>query len=112
MRLTACLTFFAGVALLAGACGTENVKLGQAGNGITECATSECGPALGIPNYACSDGTVGGPTGVCLQADDGTCGWEVRQCTPADECEPGDCGPQLGLPNYVCEDGTFGGPTG
>ncbi len=45
-----------------------------------ECAPEECGPALGMPNYLCPDGSLGGPTGRCLPNPDGTCGWEVVEC--------------------------------
>lgn len=48
------------------------------------CATDECGPQLGLPNWLCEDGTQGGPTGRCLKTADG-CGWEVRDCPVAGE---------------------------
>lgn len=45
------------------------------------CATTECGPALGMPNTLCPDGVnVAGPTGNCLRNSDGTCGWEIASC--------------------------------
>lgn len=44
------------------------------------CDTSACGPAPGMPNYLCSDGTLAGPTGRCLRHTDGICGWEIRDC--------------------------------
>jgi hypothetical protein len=44
------------------------------------CPEHECGPALGMPNYLCPNGTLGGPTGRCLYRADGSCGWEVREC--------------------------------
>jgi hypothetical protein len=47
------------------------------------CADSECGPAPGMPNYPCFDGTIGGPTGRCLSNTNGTCGWEIRNCPEA-----------------------------
>src|SRR6478609_3977667 len=31
-----------------------------------ECDKAKCGPQLGIPNWTCVDGSVGGPTGRCL----------------------------------------------
>ncbi|MFO0551873.1 MAG: hypothetical protein U0271_26030 [Polyangiaceae bacterium] len=44
------------------------------------CTESDCGPALGMPNYVCPDGvTVAGPTGNCV-AQNGACGWEVTTC--------------------------------
>lgn len=49
-----------------------------------ECEPSECGPALGMPNTLCADGTtVAGPTGRCLRDENGGCGWEVQQCPTA-----------------------------
>lgn len=50
---------------------------GGAVNG--ECSIKDCGPMLGLPNYPCSDGSVGGPTGRCLLKGD-RCGWEIRKC--------------------------------
>jgi len=44
------------------------------------CDERACGPALGMPNVLCEDGSVGGPTGRCLELPDGGCGWEVRRC--------------------------------
>ena len=44
------------------------------------CATGKCGPALGLPNHLCADGSWAGPTGNCLKHADGTCGWEVLSC--------------------------------
>lgn len=44
------------------------------------CPDRACGPQLGMPNYLCPNGTLGGPTGRCLRHDDGACGWEVRDC--------------------------------
>jgi hypothetical protein len=45
------------------------------------CREEDCGPALGMPNWVCDDGSVGGPTGRCLlDAETRACGWEVRSC--------------------------------
>ncbi len=46
----------------------------------TDCTAEECGPAPGCPSYTCPDGSIGGCTGLCLRLDDGSCGWEIRQC--------------------------------
>lgn len=59
--------------------GSSNIGGGGDATSAT-CATSECGPALGLANYQCPDGSVGGPTGRCLKGDNGTCGWEIRSC--------------------------------
>ena len=48
------------------------------------CRPEACGPALGMPNQLCPDGSTGGPTGRCIERERG-CGWEVRQC-PAPAC--------------------------
>lgn len=50
------------------------------GSSPDECDKAECGPQLGLPNWTCSDGTVGGPTGRCLKGPNGTCGWEINDC--------------------------------
>lgn len=43
------------------------------------CETSECGPAMGMPNSTCPDGkTVAGPT--CGRDAAGVCGWQVVEC--------------------------------
>ena len=45
------------------------------------CAEEECGPALGMPNTLCPDGSFAGPTDRCLRdLETGSCGWEVRSC--------------------------------
>jgi hypothetical protein len=45
------------------------------------CRVEDCGPALGMPNLLCDDGSFGGPTGRCLlDAESDRCGWEVRAC--------------------------------
>jgi len=45
------------------------------------CQVSDCGPALGMPNTLCPDGTtVAGPTGNCIPSGWGTCSWEVITC--------------------------------
>ncbi len=45
------------------------------------CASRECGPSLGMPNYLCDDGvTVAGPTGECRRDADGSCGWQILEC--------------------------------
>jgi len=47
----------------------------------------QCGPQLGLANTLCSDGvSFSGPTGVCQQYSDGTCGWEIRSCCPIESC--------------------------
>ena len=103
MRFSSWLSIGIGVGVVfAAACG-GSVSLGTIGgelgsdggtssggssgstSGGTECSDkSLCGPQLGMPTYQCDDGTVGGPTGRCLQAADKSCYWEVRQCPATD----------------------------
>jgi len=43
------------------------------------CNKAECGPAPGMPNWKCADGTgTGGPR--CARREDGTCHWAFHQC--------------------------------
>jgi hypothetical protein len=62
-----------------GSAGSTGVGGGSGGTDAT-CATSDCGPALGIANYQCPDGSEAGPTGRCLKRANGTCGWEILSC--------------------------------
>lgn len=50
------------------------------------CPDEKCGPALGLPNHQCPDGSVAGPTGRCLQQPDGSCGWEIAACPDPSIC--------------------------
>ena len=52
---------------------------------LGECDKADCGPQLGLPNWTCADGSVGGPTGRCLELPGGECGWEVNDCPIAGE---------------------------
>jgi hypothetical protein len=45
-----------------------------------ECPAKRCGPTLGMMSKQCSDGSIGGPTGRCLEQADKTCAWEIRAC--------------------------------
>ena len=63
------------------------------------CNPEACGPALGMPNILCEDGSLGGPTGRCLQTPEGTCAWEIREC-PANP----DCAQEGELFSFVYED--------
>jgi hypothetical protein len=82
-------------------------------NGVVSCDGSNecedpslCGPAPGVPNWTCEDGSTGGPTGRCLANADGTCGWEIIWCPMG--CDPSACEgqPPPTDPNVVCDDGT------
>ena len=79
------------------------------------CDPADCGPPPGMPNYLCKDGSIGGPTGECVVTDPatGTCGWEIRDCPPAEgyqwfiTCGDPACGPDDGddpaIPNCNTE---------
>lgn len=81
-----------------------------------DCTQQECGPAPGCPAYTCADGSTGGCTGLCYRLEDGTCGWEIRQCPTADlkwyaTCGDPVCGrghKDAGLP--ACTTETAGEP--
>lgn len=42
------------------------------------CSIQDCGPAPGMPNWQCPDGSLGGPS--CERLPDSRCGWLIRQC--------------------------------
>ncbi|AKF05681.1 hypothetical protein [Sandaracinus amylolyticus] len=55
------------------------------------CDPADCGSASGAPAIMCSDGSLGGNTGRCIAAADGSqCTWEFRDCPDPDpaECTP------------------------
>ncbi len=83
--------------------------VGCVDGGVQTCTEDQCGPQLGMPSYECWDGSIGGPTGRCIESDGG-CGWEIRDCPAEPACDPGDCGPAPGMPNWTCDDGSIGGP--
>jgi hypothetical protein len=92
------------------ACGPSSASRDALGvePGPLLCEPADCGPALGIPNWLCPDGSTGGPTGRCLLRD-GRCGWEVRECPPLRAC-----GTIVGLvcpKDLVCVDSPGGGCT-
>ncbi len=67
-----------------GGSGTSTSGGGTTDGGKTDCsAPNACGPAPGMPAIMCSDGSIGGNTGKCIEQADGSCGWEIRQCPPA-----------------------------
>jgi len=56
------------------------------------CSDSACGPQPLLPNYPCTDGSDGGPTGKCLRKATGACSWEIRKCVRAySTCDGGIC---------------------
>jgi len=66
-----------------------------AGPNAPTCDASKCGPALGLPNKICPDGSTAGPTNRCLLNADGSCGWEVRDCPPDPTACYGVCVPNI-----------------
>jgi hypothetical protein len=88
-----------------GTCGPE-IKTCPTPPPPTTCKATDCGPALGMPNYLCPDGkTVAGPTGKCLASATGTCGWEVVTCPPT---PPATC-IRTGCSGTVCSDKPLAG---
>lgn len=101
MKASAILTSLGLAALVAACGGTVSlgsnegaVSKGAADDAGTDAATATvdcsapdaCGPALGMPNHLCPDGTTtAGPTGRCLDKG-GVCGWEIIDCPAALEC--------------------------
>ncbi|HVY26204.1 MAG TPA: hypothetical protein VHB79_06610 [Polyangiaceae bacterium] len=79
---------------------TNGGTLNAGGATLEECNAVECGPRLGIPNWTCADGSVGGPTGRCLLRPGGTCGWEINNCPMPGE---GGAPPQGGQGNTAGE---------
>ncbi len=69
-----------------GGCGGRDEVVSMGGNQRKEeCAREDCKPAMGMMNWECPDGTVGGP--VCSRTDDGACAWKVVNCPQTDPCE-------------------------
>ena len=71
------------------------------------CSNVECGPAPGMPNWECWDGSIGGPD--CRQLADGQCSWLIVECPPEyDDCQATNtfgqclCG---GFVGYSCPHG-------
>jgi hypothetical protein len=60
--------------------GTMNGGASGGGSDLGECPKADCGPQLGLLNWTCADGSVGGPTGRCLKRPSGTCSWEINNC--------------------------------
>jgi hypothetical protein len=86
---------------------------GSGGGGGGDTCDACPGPAPGMPNYICPDGTIAGPS--CQAAADGTCGWVIVDCPDSGgggTCDPDACpSPAPGMPNWICDDGTVGGPS-
>jgi len=97
-----------------GAAGTSHGGTGGDVNGgasagdssLGECEKADCGPQLGLANWTCADGSVGGPTGRCLRQPGGACGWEINNCPMAGA---GGAGSQGGQANTAGEAGAGGG---
>lgn len=71
------------------------------------CPVERCGPALGMPNSPCEDGTtIAGPSGRCLPSGDG-CAWEVIECPAAGDDAPApsaDGCKRTGCSGQICAD--------
>jgi hypothetical protein len=97
--------------VLAAACGSiDRMSLGSDESAVETCATTACGPQLGMPNETCADGSTSGPTGRCVRRrGESSCSWEVKKCavvSDAGAAACGDeCGPPLSVEEKVCADG-------
>jgi hypothetical protein len=69
------------------------------GNQAQECAREDCKPAIGMPNWECADGGIGGPA--CKRQANGSCGWEIVDCPP----KTGACD-QVPQCDFLCPPGT------
>ena len=54
------------------------------GDELPACGDRDCGPAPGMPNWECWDGSIGGPD--CQRLADGGCAWIIVECPPEEEC--------------------------
>ncbi len=101
-------------AALAAGCGGSPSPGDALGQGLG-CPPQACGPILGMPNWKCPDGGIGGPTGRCLPLPQGGCGWEVRWCEGA-PCGGGPACPDgqvcVDDPRAVCDPATGAGCPG
>lgn len=63
-----------------------------------QCSAQDCGPAPGMPNWQCPDGTTAGPS--CSAGADGACAWRFIECPP-------DTDPCANLPqcDFACAPG-------
>lgn len=87
--------------------GTMNGGASAGQSSVDECDKADCGPQLGIPNWTCADGSIGGPTGHCLRRVGGNCGWEINDCPMAGG---GGAANQGGQANTAGESGASGAP--
>jgi hypothetical protein len=62
---------------------TDRAGSSAGGSNSRACEADDCGPQLGLPNWTCEDGTMGGPTGRCIEDAGGDCVWEVKSCPPS-----------------------------
>lgn len=62
------------------------------GGAASSCAKADCGPALGLLNYTCADGTIAGPTGRCIEREPGVCSWEIAVCNTTGAAGDGAAG--------------------
>ena len=86
-------TIVAVAAAALAACGPSTPSPGP-GPVAAECTPEQCGPQPAMPTAEWPDGTMSGPTGKCVKAADGSCGWEINECESA-PCVRGGCSGQL-----------------
>jgi len=58
------------------------------------CTTADCGPALKMPSWTCTDGRLGGNTGRCIPQA-GKCAWEIIDCPMKTDCVVTGCSGQI-----------------
>jgi len=70
-----------------GGCGSGGtLNMGHDNPNTGECSEEDCGPAPGIPNWQCDDGTLAGPS--CVRDEEGTCGFRIIECPSTCEDVP------------------------
>lgn len=67
------------------------------------CTPAECGPAPGMPNYLCPDGTTWAGPGACKRTN-GKCGYEIVSCPSGGKACAADA--------KLCPDGSYVARTG
>ncbi len=62
---------------------------------ISRCTIPECGYAPGMPNWLCSDGSLGGPS--CERLPTGRCGWLIRDCSSSRSSSSSSSSSRVGI---------------
>ncbi len=67
------------------------------------CTRADCGPAMGMPNWRCANGDVGGP--VCERRANGTCGYVIHNCPRSNVSSAPTISPAPVSSSNVCPSG-------